>query len=283
MTHQAPDNPVEAREALARFLLAPEPVVAVTVARVEGSAPREEGATMLVSPTRLFGTIGGGFAEFDAIDHARSLLREKKARSEKLTILGPDSGQCCGGRLTLSFEEVTEERALFLLQQADEAAKALPLVALFGAGHVGRALCRALQPLPFRLMMVETRADELSDLPPGVERRLTAMPEMLIADLPPGSCVIILTHDHALDFLIGSEALKRDDLAYIGMIGSATKRASFAGHFRREGADPAALERLTLPIGGTAVKDKRPAVIAAMVAAELLRLPGILQAAPAAG
>lgn len=272
MTHQAPDNPVNAREALARFLLAPEPVIRVLVKTVEGSAPREEGAFMLVSPTRLFGTIGGGFAEFDAIDHARNLLREKKAASEKITLLGPDSGQCCGGRLTLSFAEVTEEMAIALLEQAEEAVRALPLVALFGAGHVGNALVTALSPLPFRLLMVETRADALSGLPQGLEKRLTAMPEMVIADLPPGAIVLILTHDHALDFLIASEALKRDDLAYVGMIGSASKRASFAGHFRRDGNDPALLDRLTLPIGGDRVKDKRPAVIAAMVAAEMLSL-----------
>ena len=272
VTHQAPDNPVNAREALARFLLAPEPVIRVLVKTVEGSAPREEGAFMLVSPTRLFGTIGGGFAEFDAIDHARSLLREKKAASEKITLLGPDSGQCCGGRLTLSFAEVTEEMTIALLEQAEEAVRALPLVALFGAGHVGHALVTALSPLPLRLLMVETRAEALSGLPQGLEKRLTAMPEMVIADLPPGAIVLILTHDHALDFLIATEALKRDDLAYVGMIGSASKRASFAGHFRRDGNDPALLDRLTLPIGGERVKDKRPAVIAAMVAAELLSL-----------
>src|SRR3546814_2831524 len=96
------------------------------------------------------------------------------------------------------------------------------------------------------------------------------MPEALVADIPAGGAAVILTHDHALDFLIAREALARPDLPYVGMIGSATKRATFANWLKREGADPRLTDRLVLPVGGSAVKDKRPAVIAAMVAAELL-------------
>jgi xanthine dehydrogenase accessory factor len=96
------------------------------------------------------------------------------------------------------------------------------------------------------------------------------MPEATIGDIRPGGAVVIMTHDHALDFLIGAEALKRSDLAYIGMIGSKTKRAVFASWLRNNDMAEADIERLVLPIGGTAIKDKRPAVIAALVAAELL-------------
>lgn len=141
---------------------------------------------------------------------------------------------------------------------------------LFGAGHVGRALTAALRPLPVATLVVETRREELDELPDGTATRLLAMPEALVAELPPGSVVLILTHDHALDFLIAREALARSDLAYVGMIGSATKRATFAHWLTREGGDKSSLERLTLPIGGGAVKDKRPEVIAAMTAAEIL-------------
>ena len=98
------------------------------------------------------------------------------------------------------------------------------------------------------------------------------MPEVEIAQAKPGAAIVILTHDHALDFLIAKEALARAELAYVGMIGSKTKRATFASFLEREGATRASMDRLTLPIGGSTVKDKRPAVIAAMVAAELLGL-----------
>ncbi len=110
--------------------------------------------------------------------------------------------------------------------------------------------------------MVESRERELAGLPDNVTAKLAAMPESVVATIPPGSAILILTHDHALDFLIAAEALKRSDLAYVGMIGSATKRATFASWLKRE-APEADLARLTLPVGGP-LKDKRPAVIAAL-------------------
>jgi xanthine dehydrogenase accessory factor len=60
-----------------------------------------------------------------------------------------------------------------------------------------------------------------------------------VAGIAPGSVIIVLTHDHALDFLIVSAALARDDLAQVGMIGSDTKRATFEHQFIREGGDKA--------------------------------------------
>ena len=103
---------------------------------------------------------------------------------------------------------------------------------------------------------------------------------------PAGSAFVVLTHDHALDFLIVAEALKRADAAYVGMIGSKTKRATFKSWFLKQAEGSlAAVSALTCPIGGDTVKDKRPAVIAALTAAELavrlLRTPLTVSAAPA--
>ncbi len=89
-------------------------------------------------------------------------------------------------------------------------------------------------------------------------------------DAPPGSAFVAMTHSHATDFLIMAEALKRGDAAYCGMIGSATKRAVFAGWLGDNGYDTALAQRLTCPIGGSAVRDKRPEVIAALTAAEII-------------
>ena len=133
------------------------------------------------------------------------------------------------------------------------------------------ALADALSLLPLTLTVVETRESELHDLPSVVASILTPMPEALVAKIPANGAAIIVTYDHALDFLIAKEALARDDLAYVGMIGSKTKRATFAHWLEREGEPPSRLAKLTLPIGGTSVRDKRPAVIAALVAAELLQ------------
>ena len=89
-------------------------------------------------------------------------------------------------------------------------------------------------------------------------------------EAPAGTAFVILTHDHALDFLLVAEALARDDAAYVGMIGSNTKRATFKSWYLKNGGDEHRFSKLVTPIGGDAVHDKRPAVIAAMAAAEIL-------------
>jgi xanthine dehydrogenase accessory factor len=129
-----------------------------------------------------------------------------------------------------------------------------PEVYLFGAGHVGRALAAALRPCRFpspSSRPVQERAGQSAGRDSDAPRADAGSAGQGYAR---GRRVVILTHDHALDFLIASEALARTDLAYTGMIGSATKRATFASWLAREGGgDKSWTGRLTLPIGGTAV------------------------------
>ena len=118
---------------------------------------------------------------------------------------------------------------------------------------------------------VETRADALEGMPDAVTTRLTPVPEEAVRAAPAGSAFVVLTHDHALDFLIVGEALKRPDAAYIGMIGSKTKKATFRNWFlKTAGGTEEEFARLVSPIGGGALRDKRPAVIAALAAAEIM-------------
>ena len=108
-------------------------------------------------------------------------------------------------------------------------------------------------------------------MPADVETRLTPVPEEMVRAAPAGAAFVVLTHDHALDFLIVAEALKREDAAYVGMIGSKTKKATFRSWFlKTAGGTEDEFARLVSPIGGDAVKDKRPAVIAALAAAEIM-------------
>lgn len=246
------------------------PAILVEVAAVKGSTPREAGAWMLVGEDAIHGTIGGGAFEYMAIDHARALLRGAATALTRDIPLGPAIGQCCGGFVSLTFTPFDAPARARLEARLKAEEEARPAIFIFGAGHVGKALATALSPLPFSLTVIETRAEALHDLLPDVETRLTPLPEAEVARIAPGGAAIIVTHDHALDFLIAREALKRGDLFYTGMIGSATKRATFARWLKAEGGDAEALSRLTLPIGGGTVRDKRPAVIAAMAAAELL-------------
>jgi xanthine dehydrogenase accessory factor len=260
---------------LSAFLAAHPACVVVEIVEARGSTPREAGTVMLVAEAALWGTIGGGQLEYMAIDNAKALLSGAGGGKESMDIpLGPEIGQCCGGRTALSFQRMTPALAAGLEARMRQEDEARPSIMLFGAGHVGHALARALVPLPFAVTLVETRAEALEDLPADLETRLTPMPEAEVETIPQGGAVLILTHDHALDFLIAEKALARTDLAYVGMIGSATKRATFAHWLARQedtaGTADAMLARLVLPVGGTLVRDKRPEVIAALVAAELL-------------
>lgn len=255
---------------LRAFLDREYPILLVEILEAKGSSPREAGTFMLVSPTDSHATIGGGQMEFMAIDHARAILAGMSTQMRLDIPLGPEIGQCCGGRVTLGFSRLDETGMAAFDARIEARLSAMPEVWLFGAGHVGRALGEVLALLPVKGTVVETRASELALMSVGVRHRLAAMPEALVAEAAPGAAIVILTHDHALDFLIAREALARDDLAYVGMIGSKTKRATFASQARESGLGQARIDRLVLPIGGRQVPDKRPAVIAAMTAAELL-------------
>lgn len=259
---------------LPAFLKRESRALLVRVAEAKGSTPRETDAWMAVAPGSLFGTIGGGQLEFLAIGRARAILEGAEAEGAWSQPLGPEIGQCCGGHVTLDFTLLDETGRERLLAQWESARARLPHVYLFGAGHVGTALAHALALLPVRTVVVETRADALEALSGvignAVETRLVAMPEAVVREAPPGSAFIVLTHDHALDFLIVSEALKRDDAAYAGLIGSATKRAVFRRQWLEAGGGADAFARLVCPIGGAHLRDKRPAVIAALTAAEVM-------------
>jgi xanthine dehydrogenase accessory factor len=256
--------------ALDAFLAAHFPVVRVRVVRSRGSAPREAGAEMLVADAAILGTIGGGQLEYMAIDHARALLARGEAKAEMDVPLGPEIGQCCGGRVALSLARVGGEEAAALRTQAAAENRARPDVLIFGAGHVGRALAASLALLPVRAVLIDSREAELALAPQGVERRLVAIPEAEVRTAPEGSAFVVMTHDHALDFLLTAEALGRADAAYVGLIGSKTKRASFEAWLRREAGPSTAA--LVCPIGAGPSRDKRPAVIAAFVAAEIMQV-----------
>lgn len=257
-------------ERLAAFLDRTTKAAVVEVTEAKGSTPREQGAWMLVSSSSILGTIGGGQLEFLAIAKARELIAENLASGALDIPLGPEIGQCCGGRVGLDISIVDEARQSELLRRAEAEDAARPHVYLFGGGHVGHALAAALALLPVRVIVVETRAEALEGLPPEVERKLTPVPEEQVRTAPAHSAFLVLTHDHALDFLIVSEALAREDAAYVGMIGSKTKKATFKSWYLKNGGDEARFARLVTPIGGEAVRDKRPEVIAAMAAAEVM-------------
>lgn len=279
----------------------------VEVAVAKGSTPREMGAFMLVSPSAIHGTIGGGQLEFMSIDKARQMLASpsplwggspqrggvgvpgprKGEGNASVTLdipLGPEIGQCCGGRVQVLIRRIDDALTAELISAAEVEEAQQPRVLIFGGGHVGHALAAAISLLPVQAVVVETRADALEGMPEAVEVRLTPMPEEMVRQARAGTAYVVLTHDHALDFLIVAEALKRGDASYVGMIGSKTKKATFKSWFlKTAGGSEAEFSHLVSPIGGDAVKDKRPRVIAALAAAEIMTALAKNSAATAAG
>jgi xanthine dehydrogenase accessory factor len=257
------------------------PSIKVLVREAKGSTPRVAGTQMLVQAGGMLGTIGGGQLEYMAVDAARAMLAGSDSThgqaTRNLSIpLGPQIGQCCGGHVTLLLSTLSPADAHALVQGAREALARQPRVYIFGAGHVGRALAQALQPVPVNCLLVDSRQEELALVPTTINQDWTVLPETHVRSAPPGSAFVILTHDHALDFILAREALGRGDAAYVGMIGSKTKRATFASWLEDEAGSRAGMEHLTMPIGASRLTDKRPAVIAAMVAAEVIEAVGIL-------
>ena len=258
--------------ALHALLRAGERVAHVAVVEAHGSTPREAGAAMLVTARHTLGTVGGGRLEWQATARARALLDAGEAGAALALPLGPAIGQCCGGAVTLAIRRA-DALVLAEVEAQEQAARdALPLVLVFGAGHVGQALVRALAPLPFRVRWLDPRPlDTFGQVPDGVETVAEADCAAHAERAPANSALVVLTHSHALDSLVTAAALARGDLAYVGLIGSHTKRRRFERAFREIGLAPDRVARLVCPIGERAgIADKRPAVIAALTAAELV-------------
>ena len=184
--------------------------------------------------------------------------------------LGPNIGQCCGGTVILRLNITDADQQSKLTTDIYQTLNALPSIYVFGAGHVGHALVRSLSLLPVKTILIDTRPYELNKAPKGIETHLTALPESVVDQAPPGSSFIILTHDHSLDFLIASQALMRGDAAYVGMIGSNTKRAKFHKWLKRQQGENTLIDALVCPIASDRLGDKRPEVIAAMATAEVV-------------
>jgi len=261
--------------------LAKAPAIWITVLQAQGSVPRGEGTVMAVFDGDFLGTIGGGHLEFEAIAEARRCLQSAHGQGslpmEKRFALGPSLGQCCGGALVLRFEWVKAEDAPrlqnFMLVQA---AQRFQPLALFGGGHVGKALVQALAPLPFHVRWIDSR-DEI--FPPNVPAQVVCEHsnpvQAAVPDLAPNSRVLIMSFSHAEDLDVVAACLLRQrqhkDLAFIGLIGSATKWATFKRRLAERGFSEAECQQVTCPIGVPGITGKEPEVIAIAVAAQLLQ------------
>jgi xanthine dehydrogenase accessory factor len=234
-----------------------EACVLVTIVEERGSTPRNAGSKMVVSAGRIFDTIGGGHLEYRAMEIARDMLASgsQHTRLERFS-LGASLGQCCGGVNLLLFEPMGRPQAQ---------------IAVFGAGHVGRALVPLLASLPCRVRWIDARAAEFpAQLPEGVTQIVSEDVIEEVDNLPVGSYCIVLTHNHQLDMELAAAILMRGDFSYFGLIGSKTKRVKFEHRLRQRGFDAAVLQRMRCPMGLAEVKGKLPIEIAVSIAGEVI-------------
>jgi len=283
------------------------PAIWVCISGARGSVPREAGAAMLVTADDASGTIGGGHLEYKAIEFARECIAARQTLATRRHFpLGPALGQCCGGAVELTFVPVQAADRADWQRLADTAERggrfqwSLPLdsggvaaldlaftpwhVWVFGAGHVGRAIVQVLAVLPCRITWVDSREEPFpAALPAGVRLVATDDPAREAARIPAAADVLVLTHSHALDFDITLALLRRDDLGYIGVIGSGTKAATFRKRLAARGLSDNEIARMVSPIGQPAAPSvavtpaaqrwaasKHPGVIAVSVASELI-------------
>jgi xanthine dehydrogenase accessory factor len=282
----------------AREALKQGPAALVTILATEGSAPRGPGARMVVTETGLEGTIGGGKLEHLATAQARAILAHPPGSWRVQDYpLGPLLGQCCGGRVRLMVErldEIPESDGPFAVTLDEtvcrvagqdgerlDARGPLPVsgarfvepaetdmlpVFMFGAGHVGRAIAVRAPGLPLHFAWHDSRPEAAET--PGVVLAVETEMVACAAAATEAAAVVILTHDHGLDYRLTAAALG-SRARFVGLIGSKTKRARFLARLKADGVDHS---RLTCPIGLPGIRGKEPEVIAIATLAQLLML-----------
>jgi len=287
---------------------------AIRIARDALAAPAARGNWLVRFPLAArLGQCCGGVASllFQPVTRGEDWLRDVTARLDSdrafalVTPIGNDSSQphviasdasCADARLP----DAVHASARALARQRE----ALPLlishtshtylverlaandfrVVLFGNGHVGRALAQVLATLDCTVTWIDQREHAFaSTLAANIIAIATDDPVDEVKNAPPGSMFLVMTHSHALDFELTSAILKRDDFLYFGLIGSRSKRAQFERRLAARDVATMAVERMTCPIGVGAIRSKHPGAIAVAVAAEMLALREVADAAGCAG
>lgn len=243
-----------------------EEIIKAKIINSEGSIPSEAGNYMLISAEEIFGTIGGGNLEYLVINKSKDLLKNKIKKSEILSIpLGPGIGQCCGGYVQIqlthhangikSIENSIEKNNLFI----------------FGAGHIGQALCSKSLDLNFNIHLIDSRKNFLlMNEYEDIDYIFAKEPWKLIKNLAPKAYYIILTHSHDLDFKIINQILISNSFRFIGLIGSKTKKNRFSSRLKDNGHNQKIIDLIECPVGLNIIHTKEPNEIAISIIAKLI-------------
>jgi xanthine dehydrogenase accessory factor len=264
---------------LAKAVLRHGPCALVSVVGIKGSVPRDTDAWMIVTPDGFHGTIGGGTLEWKAMAEAQGILAKRYGKRSIDYVLGPDLGQCCGGRVQVDIEVFDGEALRHIESLALTDIEKHRQIFLFGAGHVGRALVLALAPLPFDVVWIDPRPNAFpTAVPQNVTQIRPSDPLTCLSTAPNGSFAFVMTHSHALDLAIVDAALRNSNISHVGVIGSATKRARFEKRLKEAGVNSRRIAELICPIGIGGISSKHPSAIAVSTVAQVLQLDSALSA-----
>lgn len=242
--------------------------VLVTVLMSAGSTPREAGCKMVVSGDDQFDTIGGGHLEYEAVNTARELLAHNIQTQKMVSYpLSSRLGQCCGGAVKVLYEVHINHNQH---------------VAIFGAGHVAQALVPMLAQLPMQISWIDSRDNFFNGAQSRVPESTLELANVMaitnddpleeLTQLPNSTWVIVLTHNHQLDYELIEAALKQSSFSFIGMIGSQTKAKRFTTKLAHRGFSEQQIARLTSPIGDLTIPGKRPVEVSVSICAQLIKL-----------
>ncbi|GAA0852230.1 xanthine dehydrogenase accessory protein XdhC [Aliiglaciecola litoralis] len=233
--------------------------ILLTVMGSVGSTPRAAGTKMVVTDDRTFDTIGGGHLEHAAIKQARAMLsRGETHQHVEHFPLGAKLAQCCGGATHVLFEPINIK---------------VPVLAIFGAGHVAKALLPIVSQLPVSIKWVDNRAEQFDGVvsSPSVEIIIEEEPVDVITQIDRLSHMLVMTHNHQLDFDLVVAGLAQPNINYLGLIGSQTKARRFVNRLAKRNICDKQMDKLVCPVGLLDVTGKRPIEVAVSIAGQLIQ------------
>jgi xanthine dehydrogenase accessory factor len=211
---------------------------------------------MVIDTDNTHDTIGGGRLEYLVIQAARELLlKNENSQVFKPIPLAAEVEQCCGGFVTVMLES-------FAACEQD--------VVLFGAGHVSQALVQILAGLNCRVTLVDNRPQQIpSQLPTNCQGHICDNPEEFVSQLHNNTYAVVFTHDHQLDYRLVHAMLEQKQLAFLGLIGSATKAKRFKRRLAADGLSTSQIDQLHCPVGLPELTGKLPMEVALSIASQL--------------
>ena len=247
-----------------------KPLIKAKIINVKGSAPNKVNDLMLITPKKIFGTIGGGNLEYLVIKESILMLKNELKRKKLNIPLGPGIGQCCGGYVELVL--TSHRNSVEALINEETIEKTKNELYIFGAGHIGQALINKIENINFNTFIIDSREEYLNMTNnKNINYLLSIEPWKIVNTLKDNAYYVVLTHSHDYDLKILNAILYKK-FNFIGLIGSSTKRKRFFKRLIDNGHNKDTVEKIECPIGIDIGNSKYPNEIALSIITRLISL-----------